>query len=77
MTDRVETVGNPYESLYTDGEWVYARNPWDMKAFDGRLYLEAGNSSNIGPAVNAGPGPLISFDPQTETFIEELVVDEE
>jgi hypothetical protein len=56
---------------------VYARNVWDLQAFEGRLYIGAGNSSNIGPAVNAGPVPVIRFDPATGLFEKEFTVDDE
>ena len=77
VSARVERVGNPYEAYYGDGEWVYARNLWDLKAFGGRLYLGAGNSSNEGPAVNAGPVPLIAYDPKLDAFVEETLVEDE
>ncbi len=79
VTDRIELLGNPYEHLYPDynPEMIYARNIWDMQAFDGRIYVGAGNSSNMGPAVNAGPLPIISYDPATGSFRSEFVVDDE
>ncbi len=77
VTDKVEHLGSPYKARYPDGEQVYARNVWDLQAFEGRLYVGAGNSSNVGPAVNAGPVPIISFDPGTGQFREEFTVDDE
>lgn len=79
VTERMELLGNPYEDQYPDynPEFIYARNIWDMQAFDGKVYVGAGNSSNHGPAVNAGPLPIMYFDPQTDTFHSELVVDDE
>lgn len=77
LTDRVEVLGNPYQSKYKDGEEVYARNIWDMQSYQGAIYLGAGNSSNKGPAQNVGPVPIIKFDPVTQKFIEEGVVDDE
>lgn len=77
LTDRVEMLGNPYQDKYKDGADVYARNIWDMQSYQGAIYLGAGNSSNKGPAQNAGPVPIIKFDPVTQTFIQEGVVDDE
>lgn len=79
VTDQIELLGNPYEHLYPDyhPEMIYARNIWDMQAFDGRIYVGAGNSANSGPAVNAGPLPIMYLDPQTRLFATELVVDDE
>ncbi|MGZ8158429.1 MAG: hypothetical protein ACXWT1_08605 [Methylobacter sp.] len=77
LTGRVEVLGNPYQDKYKDGADVYARNIWDMQSYQGAIYLGAGNSSNKGPAQNAGPVPIIKFDPVTQKFIQEGVVDDE
>jgi hypothetical protein len=77
LTAHLEVLGNPLANTYKDGEFIYARNIWDLQAFEGRLYLGAGNSSNSGPASNAGPVPIISFDPVTGKFSEEFIVDDE
>lgn len=77
VTPRVERLGNPYQDRYRDGESVYARNIWDMQSYQGALFIGAGNSSNIGPAQNAGPVPIIRFDPMKQTFIGEGNVDDE
>jgi hypothetical protein len=70
-------LGNPYNSIYNGGEKIYARNIWDMQLFDGKIYLGAGNSSNEGPAQNAGRVPLHCLDVETESFINEYEVAEE
>ncbi len=72
-----EHVGNPLLSRYPRGEAVYARNVWDLQIFDGRLYIGAGNSNNRGPAQNAGPVPIIAYDPQRHVFQREYIVDDE
>jgi len=72
-----EVLGNPYQSKYKKGEMIYARNIWDMQLFDQRIYLGAGNSSNRGPAQNAGRVPLIYLDLKTEKFVYEYKVAEE
>ena len=77
VTGRLELVGNPLLGRYPEGESVYARNPWDLQAHAGRLFVGGGNSSNEGPAVNAGPVPLVAYDPQTEVFVEEATIDDE
>lgn len=73
----VERLGNPLAQRYPSGEAIYARNVWDLHAFEGRLYLGAGNSSNLGPAQNAGPVPVVAYVPQTGTFQTEFNVKEE
>lgn len=77
VTERVEWLGSPYQERYSEGEKVYARNIWDMRAFQGALYIGAGNSSNIGPAPNAGPVPIIRFDRASRSFVREGKVDDE
>lgn len=77
VTDQIEYIGNPYLNRYPAESQTYARNIWDMIAFNGKLYLGAGNSSNSGPAPNAGPVPIISYDPKTNSFSSDFVVDEE
>ncbi len=77
LTSRIEILGNPYQSRYKDGESIYARNIWDMQSYQGAIYFGAGNSSNEGPAQNAGPVPIKKFDPATRKFIQEGIVDDE
>ena len=75
VTSRMENLGIPLAQRFQDkaygGSGAYARNVWDLKAFDGRLYIGAGNSSNGGPASNAGPVPIFSYDPKTRKFAQE------
>lgn len=71
VTPSVENLGNPFS------KGNYANNVWDMKVFDGRIYLGHGNSSNKGPNQNAGPIPIISLNPETCEFSNEYTVDEE
>lgn len=83
VTNHLEFLGNPAASHYpSDAEWRYARNPWDLQVFDGKLYIGTGNSSNAKPASNAasatGPIPIFVFNPDTdEFFIEGHVSDEQ
>ena len=77
VTSKIEILGNPYSKLYKSGEYIYARNIWDMQVFNGKLYIGAGNSNNVGPAPNAGRVPVFSFDPKLNKFVNEYVVAEE
>lgn len=72
-----ESLGNPWAQIYPGGEQIYARNPWDLQAYNNKLYLGGGNSSNKGPAQNAGPVPILALDPATGMVIREGQVDEE
>ncbi|MDP6702364.1 MAG: hypothetical protein QGH25_22100, partial [Candidatus Latescibacteria bacterium] len=55
----------------------YPRNVWDMQLWQGKIYLGHGNSSNREPALNAGPVPVVYYDPADGRFAAEFVVDEE
>ena len=74
----IRFLGNPFYVTRRDSTALrYARNVWDMQSWDGKIYLGHGNSSNGGPAQNAGPIPVISYDPAADSFMTEFVVDEE
>ena len=77
VTSHVEVLGNPYQAKYPSGQSIYARNIWDMLAFNGELLIGAGNSSNLGPAQNAGPVPVFSYSPLTGQFRVVFTVDDE
>lgn len=81
MTSSMENLGIPLAGRYPDsafgGFGAYARNVWALKAFDGRIYIGAGNSANTGPAMNAGPVPVVSFSPKTKRFETEWSVPDE
>ena len=65
VTSQLEFLGNPGASYYpADVRWRYARNPWDLQVFDGKVYIGSVNSSNVGPAANAGSavGPIPNYD---------------
>lgn len=74
---RVEYLGNPLKQKYAAKEAIFARNVWDMQLFDGRIFLGGGNSSNDGPAANAGPLPIIAYDLDTRRFVTEGTVYDE
>lgn len=68
VTSKLEVLGQPFTNE------PYARNVWDMQVFDGKIYLGHGNSSNDGPSPNAGPVPIIYYDPQTGKFVTQKVI---
>lgn len=77
VTPRVEYLGNPWHDIYSTEQQRYARNVWDLQAYKGKLYIGGGNSSNTGPARNAGPVPVIAFDPKDGNFSTVFTVDDE
>ena len=78
VTSEMILLGNPLKQKYKDDtERVYARNVWDMHAFDNKIYFGSGNSSNWGPAPNAGPAVLWSYDVASQSFIEEYKTGDE
>lgn len=77
VTDSLEDLGIPYGKRYAAGERMYARNPWDLQAYQGYLYMGAGNSSNLGPARNAGPVPILRVDPRSNEVERVFQVDDE
>jgi len=77
ITPQLENLGIPYATHYPDGETTYARNPWDLHAHESKLYIGAGNSSNLGPAINAGPVPVIRLNPQQNTYETVYTIDDE
>lgn len=44
----------------------YPRNPWFVKAWEGKIWVANGNANNTGPNPNSGSG-MVSYDPATET----------
>lgn len=74
VTAKLEDLGIPHAQCY---QHPYPRNVWALKAFDGKLFLGAGNSANSGPAQNAGPVPVMVFDPKTKKFTKEWDVPDE
>lgn len=71
VTAMVERLGSPFV------KGAYARNVWDMQSFGGRVYLAHGNSVNRAPDPNAGPVPLVSYDPATGAFSAAATLEEE
>ncbi|MDH5523377.1 MAG: hypothetical protein OEY01_05230 [Desulfobulbaceae bacterium] len=77
LSQHIEHLGNPYSSRYPKPEQTYARNIWDMIGFKGKIYLGAGNSSNNGPSPNAGPVPVMAYEPATKSFSSPFTTNEE
>ena len=77
MTAKIEDLGIPNQGRYPTRERIYARNPWSMKAFQGRIYIGSGNSNNEGPAPNAGPVDIVALDPKTGKYTIEWTVPDE
>ncbi|MFC2081912.1 hypothetical protein ACFLR0_01875 [Candidatus Bipolaricaulota bacterium] len=69
----LEAVGSPFLEIYPDSaSLTYARTVWDLKAWEGLVYVGAGDS-----AGNAGPVSVISYDPAQDSFKTEFSVDDE
>lgn len=77
VTTRVEVLGNPYQATYPGGARIYARNIWALCAFNGEIMFGGGNSSDEGPAQNAGPVPILAFSPSNGHFRVMYTVDDE
>ncbi|MCP4402327.1 MAG: hypothetical protein GY801_34105 [bacterium] len=77
IVEEPEWIGNPFTRWYPSVESIYARNIWDLQVYNNRLYLGAGNSSNVGTAPNAGPVPLLFWNPDTRRFQQEFMVNDE
>ena len=73
----LEVLGNPAAQRYPDCAFAAARNPWDLRAYGGRLYIGLGNASNEGQSANAGPVPLMAYVPAPGRFVQETTLDEE
>jgi hypothetical protein len=73
----VERLGNPTSGIYENGEMRYARNAWSLVFFDNRIFVGAGNSNNHGPATNAGPVPLFTWDTVRSGLVKEYDVKDE
>ena len=77
LVPALEVLGNPAASRYPDCAMSFARNPWDLTVYDKRLFIGLGDSSNDGPSANAGPVPVLTFEPEGTQFTHEAMLDEE
>ena len=69
---RAELVGDPLGDWRTTPSEAFARNLWDLQAFDGKLFVGYGDWD-----VNTGPTDVISFDPKAGIFAHETTLPEE
>ncbi len=67
LTPQLEHLGNPFLE-----KPPFARNVWDMKVFDGRVYFGHGDA-----VANSGPIKLFSYNPTEGSFKSALTVDDE
>ena len=77
VTPDVERVGNPGQLSYPAQEHRFAGNIWDLKAFNGRIYVGLGNRNNSGPAPNAGPVDVWYFDPAAGKLVKDWTAPDE
>jgi len=68
VTSDVIRLGNPSLIRYPDAYHAYARNVWDLKAWNGGIYIGQGNSGNTEPCPNAGPVIVNRYDPAAGGF---------
>ena len=73
----IEVLGNPAAARYPECHQAFARNPWDLVAHEGRLFIGLGDESNSGPSANAGPVPVLALDLSSGKFFQESILDEE
>jgi hypothetical protein len=72
VTSKIKIIPSPFNTSAN-----YAQNVWDLQLFNNKIYIGQGNSSNILIDCNAGPIPVHSLDPATDTITKEFIVDEE
>jgi hypothetical protein len=69
---QVEVVADPLGPWRTDPSQAFARNIWDLQAWDGRIYIGYGDA-----VVNTGPTKVFAYDPASGETVHETTVDEE
>ena len=74
---KLRVIGNPASMWYQDCQRSFARNPWDLAAFEGRIFIGLGDANNQGPSANAGPVPVYAYDPRTDRVLQETTLPEE
>lgn len=68
VTPQVKILGQPFLA-----KGPYSANVWDMQVFNNKIYFGFGNSSNQGPETNAGPIPIIYYNPTNGDFVSENI----
>ena len=71
------SLGNPARQRYPHCWQARARTPWDLILWNQQLYLGLGDSSNGGPTANAGPVPLLRYDPRRRLWHQDASLPEE
>lgn len=66
-TSKLEKIGNPFL-----GKTLSARHVWDAQRFGNRVYFGHGDYDN-----NAGPIPIVFYEPAASAFQAEYVADDE
>jgi hypothetical protein len=69
----VTDLGIPAQAYQVD---PYPRQPWFIKAWDGKVYIANGNASNSTPSPNSGC-KIISYNPATNTVTNEYTASDE
>jgi hypothetical protein len=66
VTQEVVALGNPFTKA------TFANNVWDMQTYNGRIYFGHGDYDK-----NAGPIPVIYYDPANNKFVTQYTVNDE
>lgn len=74
---RQRSLGNPARQRYPHCWQARARTPWDLILWQQQLYLGLGDSGNEGPTANAGPVPLLRYDPRRRRWHRDATLPEE
>ena len=69
---QLEVVADPLGPWRADPSEAFARNIWDLQAWDGRIYMGYGDA-----VVNTGPTKVFAYDPVSGKVVHETTVDEE
>jgi len=77
FSDEVIYIDNPYKTYFNKEVNRYSRNIWDMQLYNSKIYIGAGNSSNIGPSSNSGRVAIYSINPKNDKINFEYKVAEE
>jgi hypothetical protein len=71
------SLGNPARQRYPHCWQARARTPWDLILWQQQLYLGLGDASNEGATANAGPVPLLRYDPRRRLWHQDATLPEE
>jgi len=71
------SLGNPARQRYPHCWQARARTPWDLILWQQQLYLGLGDTSNEGPTANAGPVPLLRYEPRRHLWHQDATLPEE